>query len=294
MMMGNRASKRADIYQAVTDNILAMLEAGTRPWSRPWASGGNALPLRHNGIPYRGINVLTLWASAMRQGFASPHWLTFKQAKALGGCVRKGSKGTAVVYANKVVVKDDEAEEERSIPFLRRYTVFNAEQIDGIEQRYPLPEPIIANSDDRDHALDRLFDGIDATVRHGGDRAFYHPSLDYIQLPNFESFHSGDDYYATFAHEAVHWAGHPSRLNRKTLVSTSANDYARDELVAELGAAFIGAMIGFKIEEREDHAAYLDYWLGILRGDKRAIFEAAREAQRATDFLICMMGVDEQ
>ncbi|MFD2503012.1 zincin-like metallopeptidase domain-containing protein [Rhizorhabdus histidinilytica] len=128
-----------------------------------------------------------------------------------------------------------------------------------------------------------------ADHRVGGSQAFYHTRDDYIQMPPFKVFHSADDYYATLAHEAVHLAGHESRLNRKTLISTSRADYARDELVAELGACFIGAIVGFKVEEREDHAAYLEHWLTALRNDKRAIFEAAREAQNAADYLLAMM-----
>ncbi|MET1756473.1 zincin-like metallopeptidase domain-containing protein [Novosphingobium sp. RD2P27] len=281
-------TNRVDLYQAVTDDILSMLEAGTKPWAKPW-SGGATIPLRHNGIPYRGINILSLWASAMRRGFASPYWLTFKQALELGGNVKKGSKGTTVVYANKLVIKDEETDDERRIPFLKRYTVFNAEQIEGVDGKYPSPPAIISNPDTRDEELEVMFGRIDADLRHGGSAAFYHIRDDYIQMPAFEAFHTGDDYYATLAHEATHWAGAERRLNRKTLTSTSRADYARDELVAELGAAFLGATIGFKVEEREDHAAYIEHWLSALRNDKRAIFEAAREAQNAADYLLAMM-----
>jgi len=208
----------------------------------------------------------------MRQGFASPYWLTFKQALELGGNVRKGSKGTTVVYANKLVVKDSETDDERAIPFLKRYTVFNADQVEGLDGK--------TNPETRDVELEVMFSRIDATVRIGGSQAYYHTRDDYIQMPAFEAFHSADDYYATLAHEAVHHAGHESRLNRKTLISTSRADYARDEL---------GAIVGFKVEEREDHAAYIEHWLTALRNDKRAIFEAAREAQNAADYLLAMM-----
>ncbi len=134
-----------------------------------------------------------------------------------------------------------------------------------------------------------MFSRIDATIHIGGSSAYYDPRADFIQMPPFEVFHSADDYYATLAHEAVHLAGHESRLNRKTLISTNRADYARDELVAELGACFIGAIIGFKVEDREDHAAYIEHWLTALRNDKRAIFEAAREAQNAADYLLAIM-----
>ena len=158
-----------------------------------------------------------------------------------------------------------------------------------LDGKYPAPAPIITNPETRDVELEVMFSRIDATVRIGGSQAYYHTRDDYIQMPAFEAFHSADDYYATLAHEAVHHAGHESRLNRKTLISTSRADYARDELVAELGASFIGAIVGFKVEEREDHAAYIEHWLTALRNDKRAIFEAAREAQNAADYLLAMM-----
>src|SRR3546814_5449286 len=165
-----KETNRIDIYQAVTDDILAMLEAGTKPWVKPW-SGGPTILLRHNGVAYRGINVLSLWASAMRQGFASPYWLTFKQALELGGNVRKGSKGTTIVYANKLVVKDSETDNERAIPFLKRYTVFNADQVEGLDGKYPAPAPIITNPETRDVELEVMFSRIDATVRIGGSQA---------------------------------------------------------------------------------------------------------------------------
>ena len=194
-----KETNRIDIYQAVTDDILAMLEAGTKPWVKPW-SGGPTIPLRHNGVAYRGINVLSLWASAMRQGFASPYWLTFKQALELGGNVRKGSKGTTVVYANKLVVKDSETDDERAIPFLKRYTVFNADQVEGLDGKYPAPAPIITNPETRDVELEVMFSRIDATVRIGGSQAYYHTRDDYIQMPAFEAFHSADDYYTPRSH----------------------------------------------------------------------------------------------
>jgi antirestriction protein ArdC len=163
------------------------------------------------------------------------------------------------------------------------------DQVEGLDGKYPAPAPIITNPETRDVELEVMFSRIDATVRIGGSQAYYHTRDDYIQMPAFEAFHSADDYYATLAHEAVHHAGHESRLNRKTLISTSRADYARDELVAELGASFIGAIVGFKVDEREDHAAYIEHWLTALRNDKRAIFEAAREAQNAADYLLAMM-----
>ncbi|KMS51729.1 ArdC family protein [Sphingobium cupriresistens] len=212
--MGRITDNRADIYQEITDQMIAMIEAGTRPWSKSW-NGSTApnIPLRSTGVPYRGINVLTLWVAAMTKGYASPHWLTFKQALALGGCVRKGEKGSTVVYANKIEVDADKGGEssedgKRQVAFLKRYTVFNAEQIDGIEAKYPTPAPIITatNPDERDAELDALFARISVTLKHFGSQPYYQPSGDHVVMPEFADFHTSDDYYSTLAHELCHYA----------------------------------------------------------------------------------------
>ncbi|EXS70616.1 ArdC family protein [Sphingobium sp. Ant17] len=302
--MGRITDNRADVYQEITDQMIVMIEAGTRPWSKSW-NGSTApnIPLRSTGVPYRGINVLTLWVASMTKGYASPHWLTFKQALALGGCVRKGEKGSTVVYANKIVVGDGKGGEasneqsedgRRQVAFLKRYTVFNSEQIDGIETQYPMPEPIITatNPHDRDAELDTLFGRVPVTVRPHGSQPYYQPTGDQVVMPAFVDFHTSDDYYSTLAHELCHASGHVDRLARPTLISTKREDYAREELVAELGAAFVSGAIGIKLHDREDHAAYLASWLSALRNDKRCIFTAARQAQDAADWLLSRMGAE--
>lgn len=300
--MGRITDNRTDVYQEITDQMIAMIEAGTRPWSKSWnGSTAPTIPLRSTGVPYRGINVLTLWVAAMTKGFASPHWLTFKQALALGGCVRKGEKGSTVVYANKIVVDDAKGEQggnqgedsKRQVAFLKRYTVFNAEQIDGIAAKYPAPAPIITatNPEARDAELDALFGRVPIALRHHGSQPCYYPTLDRVDMPEFTNFHTSDDYYSTLAHEFVHGSGHKSRLARPTLYSPKKADEAREELVAELGAAFISAAIGIKLHDREDHAAYLAHWLSALRNDKRAIFTAATQAQAAADWLLSSMAI---
>ncbi|WP_242122267.1 ArdC family protein [Sphingomonas lacusdianchii] len=298
--MGRITDNRADVYQEITDQMVAMLEVGTRPWSKSWngASTPN-IPLRSTGAPYRGINVLTLWVVAMTKGYASPHWLTFKQALALGGCVRKGEKGSTVVYANKIEVDADKGQQggddgKKQIAFLKRYTVFNAEQIDGIEAKYPAPAPIITatNPDERDAELDALFSRVPVTVHHRGSQPYYTPSDDHVVMPKFADFHTGDDYYSTLAHELCHATGHVDRLARPNFLSTKREDYAREELVAELGAAFVSGAIGIKLHDREDHAAYLANWLQALRNDKRCIFTAATQAQAAADWLLSRMAID--
>jgi antirestriction protein ArdC len=288
------ATERGDLYQEVTDEIIALLEAGTRPWSPSWAAGATSFPLRSCGKNYQGINILLLWAQAMRRGYANPTWMTFKQALELGANVKKGEKGTRVVYAGSVSKKDEngqpiEGEGERRINFLKRYTVFNVEQIEGLpEGKYPTPEPVIQNREDRDPQLEAVFAayGVEINEQEGG--AYYSDQADRITMPHFESFTSANAFYATLAHEAIHSTGHRSRLDRETLhkYHTGTAFRAKEELVAEIGAAFVCAALGMEPTEREDHAAYLSSWLTVLRGDKRAIFQAATAAQAASDLIL--------
>lgn len=212
--------------------------------------------------------------------------MTFRQALSLGAHVRKGEKGSTVVYANQLVrtETDDAGEEtERRIPFLKAYTVFNVEQIDDLPDAYRPTPPEPVNPDSRLEAVERFFAGLDADIRHGGSSAHYVPASDHVQMPPFEVFQSAVAYYATLGHECVHWTGHQSRLARDFSRSTQA--YAREELVAELGAAFLCADLSVELEPREAHAAYLGHWLEVLREDKRFLFSAAAHAQRAVTWL---------
>lgn len=284
----------SDIYQRVTDQIVAELEKGVCPWLKPWnaehAAERITRPLRANGIAYRGINVLMLWASAVEKGFAAPLWLTYKQAQELGGQVRKGERGSPVVYANTVTRSEkDEAtgeETERDIHFMKGYTVFNAEQVEGLPTHfYALQEPVL-DPVARIEPAERFFASVGAQVTHGGDRACYSVALDRVQMPPFEAFRDAESYYATLAHELTHWTRHPSRLDRDFGRKRWGDaGYAMEELVAELGAAFVCADLALTPELRADHAAYIASWLDVLKGDKRAIFSAAAHAQKAADFL---------
>jgi antirestriction protein ArdC len=298
----NPTAPRADIYQEVTDQIIALLESGCRPWSPSWASGAASLPQRHGGEAYQGINVLLLWSQAMRHGFRNPVWMTFKQALTLGGSVRKGERGSMVVYAGSMAPKDGEGgeaegeSERRGIPFLKRYSVFNVEQIDGLpEGKYPTPEPIIQNRDDRDPDLDRAFAAYGVAIREQNGGAYYDSAADRITMPLFDSFTSGNAFYATLAHEGIHASGHRSRLDRETLhrYGESIAIRGREEMVAEIGAAFLCAALGMEPTEREDHAAYVEHWLGALRNDKRAIFQAATAAQAASNFILSAMAATD-
>ncbi len=293
-MRDSTQTPRLDIYSRITDQIVAALEQGVKPWTQPWnaahAAGHVSRPLRHSGQPYSGINVLTLWSSAMTAHFTAPIWMTFKQAIELGGHVRKGEKGSPVVYADTMRrTETDEAtgdEAERAIPFLKAYTVFNVEQIDGLPAHFHAPAQRHLNPDARITVAEAFFAETRADIRHGGDCAYYSPALDYIQMPPFEAFRDVQAYYATLAHEATHWTRHKARLDRDFGGKRFGDSgYAREELVAELGAAFLCADLGLRPEDREDHAAYLGHWLSVLKEDKRAIFAAAAHAQRAADYL---------
>lgn len=283
---------KADLYTRVTDRILAELDAGTRPWVKPWTAASTAgqisRPRRANGTPYRGINVLLLWCEAVDCGYSASTWMTYKQAQALGAQVRKGETGALVVYADrftKTETTDKGEEVEREIPFLKGYTVFNVEQIDGLpEPAQPAPSPALPVVPLLDQA-EAFFMATGADIRHGGDRAYYAPGPDRIQLPKPEAFRSAEAYAATKAHELVHWTGHPARLARAFGQRFGDDAYAFEELVAELGAAFVCADLGLTPEVRDDHAAYLAHWLQVLKADKRAIFAAASHAQRAADHL---------
>ena len=283
-----------DVYRRVTQKIIADLEQGVRPWLKPWnaehAAGRITRPLRHNGLPYSGVNVLMLWLEAEAKGYSAPLWMTFKQAQELGGHVRKGQHGSLVVYANRLKkTETDEAtgeEIEQEIPYLKGYTVFNVEQIDGLPAHYYAPASPPQTPTERNARLERFFAVTGATLCHGGNRAYYALEPDHIQLPPFECFKDPESYYATKAHEFIHWTRHPSRLDRD-LGRKKWGDagYAKEELVAELGSAYLCADLGITPEVRDDHAAYIASWLKALNDDQRLIFTAAAHAQRAVDFL---------
>lgn len=286
---------RTDIYGTITNKIVAELERGTLPWRKPWSvdtlAGNIARPLRFNGVPYRGLNVLLLWLAAMEAGYTAQTWMTYRQAQELGGNVRKGEKGTQIVKAGtfKKTLTDEETGEdiERNIPFMKGYTVFNVEQIEGLPpQYYPAAPTAPAEDPNRVEEAEAFFRHVPAIVRHGGDRAFYSPSADFIMLPPFEAFDSPVAYYSTRGHETVHWTRHESRLNRSFGRERYGDEgYAMEELVAEIGAAFLCADLGLVPAIREDHAPYVAGWLKVLKNDKRAIFAAAAHAQRALDLL---------
>jgi antirestriction protein ArdC len=285
---------RHDVYEKITGRIVETLEKGVRPWFQPWsaehAAGRITRPLRSNGIPYQGINVIMLWSEAVSKGYGAPVWMTFRQAMELGAHVRKGEQGSLVVYASSVTRRetdeDSGEESEREIPFLKSYTVFNVEQIEGIpEHYYGKAEPVV-DAPPRIAQAETFFTATGADIRYGGGRAYYSISSDHVQMPLFESFRDAESYYAVLAHEMTHWTRHPSRLNRDLGRKRWGDEgYAMEELVAEMGSAFVAAELGLTPDVRDDHAAYIASWLKVLKNDKRAVVTAASHAQRAADFL---------
>ncbi|MBV9510540.1 MAG: DUF1738 domain-containing protein [Caulobacteraceae bacterium] len=281
---------RGSLYQEVTDAIIAQLEAGRAPWVQPWDAAAARPGLPRNaatGRDYSGVNVLILWGAVIAQGYPSQGWLTFRQALKVGGCVRKGERGTPVVFADRFIPKAEIARAARdggepgAVPFLKRFTVFNLAQCEGLDglaaEPAPLPEREIIP-----HA-EALIAATGADVRVGGGEAFYAPSADFIQVPPQPAFREQINYYRTCFHELSHWTGHPSRLSRDQSGARRSHPYAREELVAEMGAAFVCASLGVVPTVR--HADYLAGWLALLREDNRAIFRAASQASKAADFL---------
>lgn len=287
-----------DAQQAVTDRIIAAIEAGTPPWRKPWTGdrGGAAFPLRACGEPYRGINVILLWLEADAKGYTSPHWFTYRQAQELGAQVRKGERSCPVIKFgtfDKAEAAADEDGDRRKGMFTKLYAVFNADQIDGLpESYYRRPEPARDLGTEPDAELEAFFAATGVPIDTTDDpRAYYNPATDRIHMPPIGTFLSADGYYATLAHEECHATGHPHRLDRiKKFADRTA--YAFEELVAELGNVILCTHLGLT-PDFEQSAAYVESWLKALKEDKRAIFRAAAEGQKAADLLIQLAGPQE-
>jgi antirestriction protein ArdC len=283
-----------DLYAEVTNRIVAALEAGVTPWIRPWSvdydpSPVNAVSRRH----YRGINAVLLMLEAQTRGFARNAWLTYRQAKELGAQVRRGESGTTVVFyklhelAGTTTVEQLEDEQRpKVISFLRWFTVFNIAQVEGLPERLQVKEAMV--SWDPHQAAETFLRESRADIRHGGHEAFYSPQADRIQLPERRVFASAAAYYNVALHELVHWTGHLGRLHRDLGRRFGEAAYAMEELVAEMGAAFLCASC--HLEGHLRHANYIGHWLRVLKNDKRAVFGAAAKAQQAVDFIESVCG----
>jgi antirestriction protein ArdC len=294
------AQERFDIKQHVTDTIIAQIEAGTPPWRKPWTgdASGACLPLRHNGDPYQGINILMLWATAHLRGYNSARWMTFKQARELGGCVKKGEKAAKSVFYGSIERETEDVAQgedaKRRIHFAKTNNVFNADQIDGLPEDYYIrPEPPRDLGTEADAELEAFFARTGAQITTTEEpRAYYNPAKDHIHMPPIATFYNAAGYYGTLAHELIHWTGHDRRLERiKTFADRKA--YAFEELVAEIGACFIGVQLGVE-PQFDQSAAYVEGWLEALKSDTNMIFKAAAEAQKAVDFIKAAAEAPEQ
>ncbi|HBX8412768.1 TPA: DUF1738 domain-containing protein [Citrobacter amalonaticus] len=275
---------RTDIYQTVTDNIIAALEAGVKPWSCPWqrVDGMSGLPSNYaTGAAYSGMNIMLLWCSASKQGFSDSRWMTYKQAQVAGGQVRKGEHGTTAIFYT-TLEKENDAGEVEHIPMLKTFTVFNVQQIDGLTLATETVSPE-ATFDPLPQA-ENLFRKSGANIIEKGQNAFFRPSTDEVWLPERHLFSDAANFYATGLHELVHWSGGKKRLNREMKGKFGNADYAEEELVAELGSAFLMADLGIKGEVQ--HESYIASWLKALKNDKRYIFKAASAASKAHRYLM--------
>jgi len=285
-----------DLYTEVTDRVIAALEAGTPPWRKPWSTPGNASPVTPRnavtGTRYRGINVLSLSMSALACASCDPRWATYKQAADHGWQVRKGERGTTAYFFKQLEVAGtrDDAEQDpeaatRRIPLLRAFTLFHASQIDGIP---PFTAPTDAEAPWRaPDAAETIVANSGVTVRTGGDRAYYAPASDHIQMPPRNAFRSAEAWGSTILHEAAHSTSHPLRLNRALHnASFGSPEYAREELRAELSQLNLCAELGIGDCEFSNGAAYVASWVAALRSDRKEIFRAAAEAQRIADYLL--------
>ena len=288
------APERANLYDEITTRIIGELEAGRLPWVQPWGASDVSAPLAmpknaSTGRRYSGINVLILWGAVVARGFSCQSWLTFRQALSLGGNVRKGERGTTVVYADRFVPDGerrrarDSGDDPHAIPFLKRFTVFSVDQCDGLPSDLvttppPVPDGLILPE------VEALIRASSADLRLGGDKAFYSPALDYVQVPRPEAYFESINWHRTALHELGHWTGHGSRLARDLSGDFGSKKYGQEELVAELTAAFCCATLGITPTVR--HADYLGAWLEILCQDNRAIVRAASAASKATHYLL--------
>ncbi len=277
-------SKSDALYDSVTNSILEALENGTPPWQSSWFIGSaNRLPRNFStDNAYRGINALLFWLMAHEKGYTSHYWLTFKQARELGGCVRKGEKGTRGIFY-RVLEKTDSSGEPTTVPMARQFSAFNLDQIDGVEDPNAgtLPDATPAENPD----AEALIAAIGANIEYGAFSPSYSPKRDTIRCPERARFQSAGDYYATLMHEHTHWTAHPSRLARHLSGKFGDAAYAAEELIAELGSAFLCADLGIQ-GTLQEHASYLDHWVGILKADKRAIVKAASLASAAHQYLM--------
>ena len=281
-----------DLFQRITRQIADAIAAGAASFEMPWHkwSEGTAQPTNAiSGRPYRGINTLLLWAAAEQAGYSSGRWATYRQWSETGAQVRKGQKATLILFW-KTAANDDSGSDEsgdhatdgRRRFISKAYAVFNEDQVDSAPSA---ATRTALSAEERLAAAETYFAKVGAKVQHGGDRAYYRPGTDEICVPLFEQFRDAPAYYSTLAHEHIHWTGAKRRLDRDLKNRFGSEAYAAEELIAELGSAFMAAHLGIAVEPRPDHAAYIGSWLKVLNDDPRAILTAAAKAQQAVDYI---------
>ena len=285
------SAPKFDVYAHVTQAIIAELEKGTPPWRKPWSGSAPSLPLRVTGEPYRGVNVLVLWRAAQARGYACPTWMTYRQAKALGGQVRRGERGATVIKVGTVERESKvPGEDPERISFARAYRVFNLAQIDGLDDRFPAPAPPRDFGTQADPGLMAWFARTGLRLQTTPEpRAYYCRARDMIHMPPAETFEDARSYAGTLLHEAVHATGHKTRLDRDMSGGPDSRAYAMEELVGEIGSAMAGARLGIA-PQFEQNAAYVQSWIEALWSDSRAIVRAASAAQAASDWLMAAGG----
>lgn len=273
-----------DLYQTVTDRIVAKLESGTSPWVQPYSRKAQGLPCNAvTNRPYSGINIL-LYYTSQASGYARPRFLTFKQAKKAGGWVKKGEKGMPLYFFKPMASKDAKTGEDKKWAILREYNVFNVAQCENLPDSITNGEYVAPlNQDQREFAADGFIKASGADFREGVGKPCYIPSKDFISMPAWTEFHGHNEFYATAFHELAHWTGHKTRLDRDLKNRFGTKEYAAEELVAELTAAFLSAEFSF--DHTDNGAAYIKSWIELLKEDKKAIFTAASAAQKAADYL---------
>ncbi len=294
----NRVTMNEAVYQVVTDRIIALLEKGVIPWHQPWNCGEQAPQNLLSRKAYRGVNVFLLQS----MHYASPFWLSYKQAQDLGGHVKRGEKGCPVIFWRWLDTKDKATGETQRVPLLRYYTVFHVSQCEGI----PADKIPALKGSERQHSPLEQAEKIVAAmpkrpeIKQGLDRAFYSPAGDFVGIPSANQFKTGEDYYSVLFHELTHSTGHQSRLNRKGFAGTDGDwsafgstPYAREELVAEMGAAFLCGQVGIVERTIENSAAYVGSWLKRLKDDAKLVVQAAAQAQKAADWILAKQWQDE-
>ncbi len=298
-----KTNRKKDIYREVTDRIIAAIEDGTGDVQMPWHRAGVAHTRPTNidtNNPYQGVNIISLWASAEVNGYSNGTWGTYRQWQKRGAQVQKGEKSSLVIFYKELEYNAENADTGELEPhkrlMARASAVFNADQVDG----YELPKPEIKEPLEIIEQAERFVANTEADIRFGGGSAFYRPSQDYIQMPDKDSFTgtapstATEGFYGVLLHELTHWSGAKRRCDRGLANRFGDDAYAMEELVAELGAAFLSADLGVTSEPRSDHASYIDHWLKVMKADKKAIFTAAAKASQAAGFLTNLQPEDQE